>query len=594
MNADPKPTDPPPDEPPPVETPEAETEAEEPDPYGGPLGPGIDWSDPNSPLAPFYMSAGGVVAVVLLGLALLALAAAPLMHTDFWAHLKYGEWLAAHRTLPDREPLSPFTDKSDRMFDAMWLTQVGYHALFRAGGAMAGGDALRRFEGGVEFVRSAHLLAALTAVGLFGLAYRRVADSVPLAVVGMVLVLLTLLAPLAVQRPQTFSMACYAVLLCGLSRPVVSRRALFWMPALMVLWANLHGSFAAGFVLLGLLFLGRVIEVIRADGWSLRAVLRDTAGRRLLVVIGASLAAIAVLNPYGPRLFLEVARFGSSPNMITMSEWQPLDFSEARGGHWLYLGTLVLLAGTQVLSPRAFSPAQLLLIVTLGIWPLSQQRMMVWWAPLVPWIAAPHWAAIAARWNVAATESVPSFKKTAFAGVLVLVFLFMSPASTWLKTGRPRPATAALHPATPESIAAVLKGETPADPDRVKALAGAIRKYYGGRYTGKVFASGRQGEYLLWALPDDVPVMLFNHVQCFAPEYWNECISLQSASPGWWEILDRRGPGVVILEPDQGHKELAAHLRADPRWEVVLDETDKPARDGYARLFVAVRKPERP
>jgi hypothetical protein len=150
----------------------------------------------------------------------------------------------------------------------------------------------------------------------------------------------------------------------------------------------------------------------------------------------------------------------------------------------------------------------------------------------------------------------------------------------------------ALHPATPHSIAAVLVGEKPADPERVKGLADAIRKYYGGKYTGRVFASGRVGEYLLWALPADTPPMLFNHVQFFTPQYWNECMALQYSHPGWWEILDRFNPGVVILEPDQGHGALIAHLRADPRWEVVLDESDKPARDSFARLFVAVRKPD--
>src|SRR5205823_12283994 len=116
----------------------------------------------------------------------------------FWAHLKYGEWIAAHGffPLPDHEPLCAFTDKQAEMFDAMWLSQVAYHGLFRAGGAVAGGDAQRRFEGGVEFVRIAPALASLATVALLALAYRRVSNSVPWAIGGAFLVLLPLLTPL--------------------------------------------------------------------------------------------------------------------------------------------------------------------------------------------------------------------------------------------------------------------------------------------------------------------------------------------------------------------------------------------------------------
>ena len=180
--------------------------------YGGTLGAGIDWSDPNSPLAPYYFSTGGVIAVAILGIAFFVFSLLPLWHTDFWAHLKYGEWIVANRTLPEREPLSPFTDKQAPMFDAMWLSQLGYHALFCAGWSVAGGDDRKRFEGGVELIRLVHLFAAIAAVGLFAFAYRRVADSVPWAIGGMVFVVILMVGLLTVQRPQTLGLACFAAL----------------------------------------------------------------------------------------------------------------------------------------------------------------------------------------------------------------------------------------------------------------------------------------------------------------------------------------------------------------------------------------------
>lgn len=563
------------------------TEAEELSPYeGGTLGAGIDWSDPNARIAPLYMTTGGVAGVVVVVLVFLLLATVPLWHTDFWVHLKYGEWVAANRRLPDREPLSPFTDKQSPMFDAQWLTQVGYHGLFRAGSAAAGGDGRRRFEGGVEAVRIAHLLAAVAAVGLFGIAYRRAADSVPWGVGGVVFLvfpILGILGPLQTQRPQTSALLFFAAVLCALSRPVLTRRAVVWVPAALVLWANAHGSFVVGLGLLGVVLVGRVTEVVRAGGW--RAAAGDVAIRRLGVTFLLAVAAVAALNPYGPRLFLDVGRFGESANLKTMGEWQPLNFSEGKF-HWGYMASLILVAVTQVASPRPFSPTQLLIVLTLGVWPLFQQRMFVWWCPLVPWVIAPHWVAAAPRLGVELPPNTPSFKKTMFAVVVAAVAAFVSsPTRHWLKAGGPRPVEQALHPATPYDVAAALKGEPPAEPDRVAALADAVRREHGGRFTGRVFASETQGEYLLWALPPEAPVMMFNHAQLFPADYWAECLGVKEAAPGWWEVLDRRRAAAVVVEAGL-YPVLCDGVRRHPGWRVVVDEADRPAG-----LFVAVRKP---
>jgi hypothetical protein len=554
---------------------------------GGPLGAGIDWADPNSPIAPLYFSTGGVIAVAVLGLAFFVLSAVPLRHTDFWVHLKYGEWIAAHRALPGHEPLSAFTDKQPRMFDAMWLTQVGYHKLFRAGEALGGSDPARRFAGAIEVVRLAHLLAALAAVGLVGLACRRVADSVPWAILGMLFVLVIEPTPLTWQRPQTFALVCFAAVLLALSRPVPTRRAVVWLPALMVLWANLHGSFVMSFGLIGAALLARVLDLGRAEGAP--AVVRDTAARRLLLAFLLGAGAVAVLNPYGPGLYLDVVRFGENPNLRTLAEWRPLDFSQPRGGHLAYLVTIVFLLVTQLVSPRPIGTFPLLLLLTLGVWPLIQQRAMAWWIPVVPWIAAPHWVAAAERWGLAAPGGPPDFRKTALSVLLVVLAVIASPASTWLKTGHPRPVQTAVHAGTPVDVAAVLAGRTPQDAKRVERLAAEAARW-GGPYKGRIFTSEVQGEYLLWALPPEAEVMMFTHAQLFTPEYWNECLTVKDGGPGWWEILDRYRVGLIVVETDF-HPNLCAELRKSERWSVVVDEAEGHARDPFTRLFVAVRKP---
>ncbi len=560
-------------------------------PYeGGPLGAGIDWADPNSAVAPLYFTPAGVLAVAVLGLAFFVFSSAPLRHTDFWSHLKYGEWIAANHTLPEYEPLNPYTDKQARMFDAQWLTQFGYHKLFEASGKVAGSDPRKQIEAGVEAVRIVHAFVAVATLAFLGLAYRRVSGSVGWAPLGMLLVMILILSPLSVQRPQSFGIMFFAAVLCGLSRPVITRRAIVWLPLVMVLWANLHGSFVVGFGLIGVVLLGRMIELFMAEGGSVVAILRDTAVQRLLAALSLGFAAVALLTPHGPTIYLDILRFGGNPNLRTFGEWQPLDFSEARGGHWGYLATLILVAVAQVASPRAFSPTQLLMVVTLGIWPLFQQRAMVWWVPVVPWIVAPHLVAAANAWGWRREPAVPNFRLTMFAGLIAVLAFLISPASAWVKKGTPRPVTVALHRGTPYDIAAVLSGTAPAEPDRVEALTKAIREGYGGRYVGRVFCSETLGEYLLWALPPDAPVTLFNHAHLFTPDYWRQWLSVKEGKPGWWEALDRHNINVVIVEADT-HEPLCAELRSNSAWNVVLDEAGASGRDLTSRLFVAIRKP---
>jgi hypothetical protein len=556
--------------------------------YEGQLGAGIDWSDPNSPLAPYYMTRGGLVAVGVLGLALFILSILPLWHTDFWVHLKYGEWIVANRALPDREPLSPFTDKQTRMFDAMWLSQVGYHGVFRAGQSIARGDEARRFAGGVEAIRVAHLFAAVAALGLFGLAYRRAADSVPWATGGMAIVLVLMLGTFAVQRPQTLALACYAALLCLVSRVTPTRRALVFVPLVMVLWANLHGSFVVGFGLLAIVVIGRVIEVVRSEGWSARAVWRDDAARRLITAFAVSVLGVAILNPYGPVIYFDVIRFAGHPNLRTMAEWQPLDFTQSRGGHWTYLATVVLVVVTPLATRRMYTATQLLLVFAFAIWPVFQQRMMAWWVPLVPWIIAPLWVAAAERWGLVLPENVPSFRKTALAVVLAIMAFIASPASTWLKTGNPRPLGAALHRGTPYGLAGALKDEPVGESGRARALAEALKELPGGRLSGPIFTSESQGEFLLWALPREMPVMMFNHAQLFDAGYWADCMTVKQAGPRWSEILDRHQVTLVIVEAEY-HTHLCAELLRHPGWRIVIDESRAPT-DADSRLVVAIRK----
>jgi hypothetical protein len=580
------------DLPDPTTQPPADAGKEEPD--LPPLGAGLDLTDPNSPLAPYYLRASHVVAVALLALIFVFCNLLPVWHTDIWGHLQFGRWMVEHGRLPEHEPFADFADHQAVYVNFQWLTQAGFYLLYRFGELLAGGDWVRQFEGGAEMLRAGQVVLVVLRFAVLLVAYRRLTGSLPLACAGTAVLLVIGLGHLAVVRPQVAGELFFACLLLALSRPVLSARSLVLVPLLMVVWANAHGSFGVGLFLLAVSLAGRIVEAWQAaTGNPFRSVLRDAQAHRLLAVLLLSAGAIALLNPHGPYLYLHTLTLARNPNIATLEEWQPLDFTWGPGGHWGYLATLVLLTVSQFLSPRRLAPTELLLLLTFGVFPCFQQRMMLWWEMLVPWLVLPLWAAIGARssWRWLRFQSVPSFRKTLLAALVVGLALLWSAPAQWLIRGHPQPLDLCVSRGTPWKVAAELVAPAEDQPQWLPDLGQELRQRYpAGRFTGRVFASETQGDYLSWALSPDFPVLVFTHAQLFPPRHWQDCLTVKSGSPGWWEVLDRDRVNLVVVEAET-HARLTALLRKDPGWQVVVDEAgDRAKRDPRTRLFVALRK----
>ena len=336
------------------------------EPLGPRVGPDIDFTDPNSRFAPYYLQASHIVALLLLvTLFLFFNVLVPLGHSDIWGHLKIGEWIVANGKLPEREMLSPFSDPLQPMANFQWLSQVVLYETYRAGAWLAGGEGLRATEGGVDMLRFLHALLE-AAKGWFLLAaFKRWTGSLPFAIAGVAVVFLFSLAPSAIQRPQVFAEVLFAWLLWLLSPRVgpMPWKVVAVVAGVLTLWANLHGSFPIGPALIGVVWLGGVIESARTN----RAALLAPTLHRPLIAMIAGLILLSLFNPHGWRAIPEVLAFAKNPNVLTMQEWRPLDFSAGAGGHWGYLVLLILITLAQVGSNRILGPTPILLLLSFGV-----------------------------------------------------------------------------------------------------------------------------------------------------------------------------------------------------------------------------------
>ncbi len=547
-------------------------------------GAGIDFRDPNSPLAPFYLRSSQVLAIAILSAAFLIMNFGRLFYSDTWSHLKFGEWIVQHQEIPPHEPFSDFSDQSEPYIAFQWLTQVCSHYAYTIGSNLLGGDELRRLAGGVDMLRTWHALLTVLRLGALLIAFRRVGNSLTLACLGILVVFASYQG--SVQRPQVVGELCFACLLMLLSRTERSWLFLLWMPLLMVVWANAHGSFLIGFFLAGLFLAGQVIESI----WNRRSAIPlffDTGAIKLLSAIFISVVAVAFLNPHGPLLYLEVLQLPQDPNVPTLVEWQPLDFNDAEGWGSTYLALLMMLTISQLLSPRAMSPTQLILVLAFAPLPLWSRRLFVWWIMIVPWLAIPHWnAALEQLFLWREREDPPDLRKSLLAfGIILLAIAWSNPVG-WIIAGKPTPLHQSLWSTTPWRLAIEIDGR-----GKVKELA-PLREvlkenYPDGKLTGSVFTSETLGDYLVWNLSDARALFVYSHAHLFPKSHWDEHLTLLSGSNNWREILDRHRINLVVIESAL-RKELAEKIRQDPGWKVVLD--DKSGSTLPGGLFVAVRK----
>lgn len=87
-------------------------------------------------------------------------------------------------------------------------------------------------------------------------------------------------------------------------------RQLWYLPALMLLWVNVHGGFVLGFALLGLYLLSAAIRYLRCRDEEAKRILAARL-RTLGTVTAVSLLA-SLLNPYGYKLHVHVYQYLSS------------------------------------------------------------------------------------------------------------------------------------------------------------------------------------------------------------------------------------------------------------------------------------------
>ena len=455
---------------------------------------------------------------------------------DYWWHTLTGQ-LIVHDHALVRSDLYTYTVAGTPWTDHEYGSQVIFYALTRAGGLPA-----------VSVFFALVVLAGFWLV----LARIRAAGGADPVVAGAAVILGAAAGFFMWSAaPQMFDFLFIALELLLIERFLAGHtRALWFMPAVVLLWANLHGGFLIGLLILAVLMAALAVQwLLQGHGVRTRLLL----GRAALVAAGSVVASF--ITPWGPALFVYVWRTLFSPEQPSfIAEWQSPDFHDLKLLGFLLM-LVVLLVGFALRRPRLFDT---LLVIAAAALALRSVRFTIVFAvvatPVVAWQWSAGWSSVRDR-MAPRLRSVTSRDITFGVGLLVSVV-----------------AVAGVGVA-----ALTLRGQT-ASTEANFPVAAANWLAANPSVGTRVFNQYDWGGYLAHRFYPDPnrKVFIYGEAELMGDQLLTDYVDVNQVRSDWEQVLDRYRVDYVVFATG---KPLDQVLQESGRWRLAY-------RDDVAEIFV--------
>jgi hypothetical protein len=368
-------------------------------------------------------------------------------------------------------------------------------------------------------------------------------------------------------RPNLFTMLFVLLIarVCvGFHAGRLSRGQTLWLLPLFAVWANVHGGFVAGFLLLGASLAIEAALAVSALEPQDRAAARSRAGHLALLGAGAFLATL--VNPYGLSLYRWVFQLLGDPYFMGLhEEWKSPDFHSK--GAMRYELLMLLFPALLALSKRRPNLVELGLVIAWLHMALTGFRYVALWVLVATPLLARSCAAV--PWLQAQAERLRRSAPDSFLlhpGSVRASWLWSTAVALgllgWAKAAEGR---FARHEAEMIPARAL---------DRVLELHSAYRASHGREPV--VFHNYNWGGYLTWHGWPGVHNWIDDRNEVQGEAHVREYFSITDAEPGWREKL--AGVTLVIMH---GGAPLTTGLADSTDWRELY-------RDEYAVIFERV------
>ncbi len=449
---------------------------------------------------------------------------------DTGYHIRAGEWILSHLAVPHQDMFS-FHTPALSWTAHEWLSEV-VMALIHNSFGLTG---LAVFFAGI---------LALVSMILFRMLQKENGNILLAVIVVLIATISSQIHWLA--RPHVFSLLLFLVwyrILDEYRANGINR--LYLLPPVMLLWVNLHGGFLAGFILLGIFFLGEV------PGSFSKAVEEQNKARqqlKALVVTTAVCIPVSCVNPYGYHILMFPFNLVSNKLIMdSVTEFLSPNFHEPSPFKYLVLLLLAVLA----LSRERLKLVEILLLLVF----LNMSLYSVRYIPLFALVSAPiltrhadtllnnsrnRFSAFVSRkaLNIASIDAISG-------GILWPILAFMAVSCL--------AASGTIH-----------YGFNP----KKKPIA-AVRFIEKANLPGNMFNNDEFGDYVIYAAWPRYKVFFDGRSDMYGSELLKEYKQITNFEKGWEKTLKKYGINWIFFNSDS---KLTRYLLERKDWVLIYQD----------------------
>lgn len=448
------------------------------------------------------ISLAGLIGLLLV-LAGFVIGARPPGDNSFLTHLATGRIIWDTRRVPSVDPYT-FTAGGKAWVVQSWLASLLYAAADHLGG-----------------LRAIMVLVGSSAAAMAGLVWlltRSAVTLVPrLAVAGLTV---AIGAAYWVERPLLFGLLGMGLVLLSAEGRLAPR----WLVLVMWCWANVHGSFPFGLVVLAAMVLGRRLD-------------REPMTTELEALRWAALGVVlAVVSPLGLRvLTFPVELLARQGVLRYVAEWQAPRFTSVAERLFLVQVLLFVMAVARRRRWRDVLPG----LVLLGAALVASRNIVVASVVLVPALAF----GLADLGTITGAERRSVFRPAAMVMVALSAIMALSSLADPLRTIEQRYPVQAVEVAASQGLVS---------PRRHLVTQDTVGNYLELRFgpAAQTFVDDRY---------DMLPTRLVD-----------DFVTLDGGTPGWQSVLERYGADAVLWERQKPLPEL---LLATGAWRAVYADS---------------------